>query len=203
MCRIIVLVVGFLAAMAVADAQQIKGVVSDSNGDPLVGVSVFVDGTTLGVSTDVDGAYTIDIPDARGKTLVFSCIGMATKEILIGQNTTVNITLEEDTNFLDETVVIGYATVKRRDLLGSVTSVGADAIAAVPVTTVSEALAGKMAYSGWFPCGEHFRHCSLGYPVNRCAQGCVLHSHLRFQRSERSRPHHYEVRGGRQDFRKL
>ena len=145
MCRIIVLVVGLLAAMAAADAQQIKGVVSDSNGEPLVGVSVFVDGTTLGVSTDADGAYTIDIPDAKGKTLVFSCIGMATKEILIGQNTTVNITLEEDTNFLDETVVIGYATVRRRDLLGSVTSVGADAIAAVPVTTVSEALAGKMA----------------------------------------------------------
>lgn len=145
MYRISLLILGFFAAMSFADAQQIKGVVTDANGDPLVGVSVFVDGTTLGVSTDVDGAYIIDIPDARGKTLVFSCIGMATKEILIGQNTTVNITLEEDTNFLDETVVIGYATVKRRDLLGSVTSVGSDAIAAVPVTTVSEALAGKMA----------------------------------------------------------
>ena len=151
MYRISLLILGFFAAMSFADAQQIKGVVTDANGDPLVGVSVFVDGTTLGVSTDVDGAYIIDIPDARGKTLVFSCIGMATKEILIGQNTTVNITLEEDTNFLDETVVIGYATVKRRDLLGSVTSVGSDAIAAVPVTTVSEALAGKMRDGEWTP----------------------------------------------------
>ena len=145
MYRISLLSAGLFASMAIAGAQQIKGVVSDVNGDPLVGVSVFVDGTTIGVSTDVDGKYSIDIPDAKGKTLVFSCIGMATKEILIGQNTTVNITLEEDTNFLDETVVIGYATVKRRDLLGSVTSVGADAIAAVPVTTVGEALTGKMA----------------------------------------------------------
>lgn len=145
MYRISLLSAGLFASMAIAGAQQIKGVVSDANGDPLVGVSVFVDGTTIGVSTDADGKYTIDIPDAKGKTLVFSCIGMATKEILIGQNTTVNITLEEDTNFLDETVVIGYATVKRRDLLGSVTSVGADAIAAVPVTTVGEALTGKMA----------------------------------------------------------
>ena len=145
MYRISLLSAGLFASMAIAGAQQIKGVVSDANGDPLVGVSVFVDGTTIGVSTDADGKYTIDIPDAKGKTLVFSCIGMATKEILVGQNTTVNITLEEDTNFLDETVVIGYATVKRRDLLGSVTSVGADAIAAVPVTTVGEALTGKMA----------------------------------------------------------
>ena len=145
MFKISLLIAGFFAAAAVADAQQIKGVVTDSNGDPLVGVSVFVDGTTLGVSTDVDGQYTIDIPDARGKTLVFSCIGMATKEIIIGQNTNIDITLEDDTNFLDETVVIGYATVRRRDLLGSVTSVSSDAIAAVPVTTVGEALTGKMA----------------------------------------------------------
>lgn len=145
MFKISLLIAGFFAAAAVADAQQIKGVVTDSNGDPLVGVSVFVDGTTLGVSTDVDGQYTIDIPDARGKTLVFSCIGMATKEIIIGQNTNIDITLEDDTNFLDETVVIGYATVRRRDLLGSVTSVSSDVIAAVPVTTVGEALTGKMA----------------------------------------------------------
>lgn len=145
MYRISLLVTGLFLTMAVANAQQIKGVVSDDNGDPLVGVSVFVDGTTIGVSTDAEGRYAIDIPDARGKTLVFSCIGMATKEILIGHNTAINITLDDDTNYLDETVVIGYATVKRRDLLGSVTSVGSDAITAVPVTTVSEALAGKMA----------------------------------------------------------
>ena len=57
----------------------------------------------------------------------------------------INVTLEEDSNFLDETVVIGYATVKRRDLMGSVTSVGADALTEQPVTTVSQALSGKMA----------------------------------------------------------
>lgn len=143
--RISLLVAGLFATMLALDAQVIKGVVSDTDGQPLAGVSVFVDGTSLGVSTGIDGDYAIDVPSAKGKTLVFSMIGMATKNIVIGNSTTVNVVLSEDANFLDETVVIGYATVKRRDLMGSVTSVGNAALAEVPVASVSEALAGKMA----------------------------------------------------------
>jgi len=143
--KISLLILGLFATAFAAQAQEIRGVVSDVNGDPLIGVSVFVDGTTLGVSTGVDGDYVIDVPDAKGKILVFSMIGMATKEVVIGNSTTLNVVLEEDANFLDETVVIGYATVKRRDLMGSVTSVGNDALTSVPVATVGEALAGKMA----------------------------------------------------------
>ncbi|MBR2129017.1 MAG: carboxypeptidase-like regulatory domain-containing protein, partial [Bacteroidales bacterium] len=126
--RISLLILGLFATVFVANAQEIRGVVSDANGEPLIGVSVFVDGTTLGVSTGVDGDYVINVPDAKGKTLVFSMIGLATKEVVIGNNTTINVVLEEDANFLDETVVIGYATVKRRDLMGSVTSVGNEAL---------------------------------------------------------------------------
>ncbi len=70
---------------------------------------------------------------------------MATKNVLIGSKTTVNVILEEDSTFLDETVVIGYATVKRRDLMGSVTSVDSKTLTSVPVTTVNEALSGRMA----------------------------------------------------------
>ena len=125
--KISLLIFGLFAATAV-NAQQIKGVVSDVNGEPLIGVSVFVDGTTLGVSTGIDGDYAIDIPDAKGKTLVFSMIGLAEKRVVIGSNAIINVTLEEDTNFLDETVVIGYATVKRRDLMGSVTSVNSETL---------------------------------------------------------------------------
>ena len=143
--KISMLILGLFATAFAAQAQQIKGVVTDTNGEPQIGVSVFVEGTTLGVSTGIDGDYTINIPDAKGKTLVFSMIGLATKEVVIGNSTTINVTLEADANFLDETVVIGYATVKRRDLMGSVTSVGSDAITAVPVATVGEALTGKMA----------------------------------------------------------
>ena len=143
--KISLLILGLFASVLAANAQQIRGVVSDVNGEPLIGVSVFVDGTTLGVATGVDGDYAIDIPSAKGKTLVFSMIGLAEKRVVIGNNTTINVTLEEDTNFLDETVVIGYATVKRRDLMGSVTSVGNEALTQVPVATVGEALTGKMA----------------------------------------------------------
>ncbi|MBO5418657.1 MAG: TonB-dependent receptor [Bacteroidales bacterium] len=144
-CKISFLILGLFLTAFAADAQQISGVVTDSQTQPLIGVSVFVDGTTLGVSTDIDGKYSIDIPDAKGKTLVFSCIGMATKYVVISNSNVIDVVLEEDANFLDETVVIGYATVKRRDLMGSVTSVGNEALTAVPVASVSEALTGKMA----------------------------------------------------------
>ena len=143
--KISLLIAGLFAAVCTVDAQQIKGTVTDTGGEPLIGVSVFVDGTTSGTVTDVDGKYEISVPDAKGKILVFSCIGMATKNVLIGSKTTVNVILEEDSTFLDETVVIGYATVKRRDLMGSVTSVDSKTLTSVPVTTVSEALSGRMA----------------------------------------------------------
>ena len=143
--KISLLILGLFAASSVMNAQEIRGVVSDVNGEPLIGVSVFVDGTTLGVSTGVDGDYVIDVPDAKGKTLVFSMIGMATKNVVIGNSTTLNVVLEEDANFLDETVVIGYATVKRRDLMGSVSSVDNKSLTQVPVASVTEALSGRMA----------------------------------------------------------
>lgn len=143
--RISLLVLGLVATVFAASAQEIKGVVSDVNGQPLIGVSVFVDGTSLGVATGLDGDYAINVPDAKGKTLVFSMIGLSERRVLIGNSTTINVTLEEDTNFLDETVVIGYATVKRRDLMGSVSSVDNKALTQAPVATVGEALAGRMA----------------------------------------------------------
>ena len=142
--KISLLVVGLFATLSLS-AQEISGVVKDSGGQPLVGVSVFVDGTTLGVSTDADGRYVIDIPDAKGKTLVFSCIGMRTQHVEIGNSTRIDTVLEEDANFLEETVVIGYATVKRKDLMGSVSSVDSKTLTAMPVATVTEALTGRMA----------------------------------------------------------
>ena len=143
-CKIFLLISMLFAAAAV-NAQDIRGTVYDENGGTLPGVSVFVDGTTLGVSTDADGRYAITVPDAKGKTLVFSCIGLRTQHVEIGNSTVIDIVLEEDTNYLDETVVIGYATVKRKDLLGSVSSVDSKTLSAVPVASVSEALSGRMA----------------------------------------------------------
>ena len=93
--KISLLILGLFAAVAV-NAQEIRGVVSDVNGEPLIGVSVFVDGTTTGTATGVDGDYVINIPSAKGKTLVFSMIGLSEKRVVIGTSTTINVTLEED-----------------------------------------------------------------------------------------------------------
>ena len=122
----------------------ITGVVTDATGEPLLGAGVFVEGTTVGTVTGLDGDYVINVP-ANAVNLVFSYIGYADKVVPIEGRTKIDVVMEEDTNFLDEVVVVGYATVKRRDLLGSVSSVGSEKLAEQPVTTVSQALSGKMA----------------------------------------------------------
>ena len=144
-CKIAAAAIGLLMVSIVASAQQIKGVVTDGTGEPLIGVSVFVEGTTIGAVTGLDGDYVLDVPDAKGKTLVFSYIGMATQYITIGNAFVIDVELNDDSTYLEETVVIGYATVKRRDLMGSVSSVDNAKLTEVPVASVSEALSGKLA----------------------------------------------------------
>ncbi len=132
------------ASLALSAQTTIKGVVTDEGGEPLMGAGVFVEGTTIGVVTGLDGDYTITVP-ADAKNLVFSFIGLADQTVPIDGRQEINIVLKEDSTFLDEVVVVGYATVKRRDLLGSVSSVGNEKLTEQPVTTVSQALSGKMA----------------------------------------------------------
>ena len=140
----------FLALICMATAWSlsaqttIRGVVTDESGEPLMGAGVFVEGTTIGVVTGLDGDYEIEVP-ADAVNLVFSYIGLSDLTVAINGRTQIDAVLKEDTNFLDEVVVVGYATVKRRDLLGSVSSVGSDKLTEQPVTTVSQALSGKMA----------------------------------------------------------
>ena len=122
----------------------IKGIVTDETGEPLIGAGVLVEGTTIGTITGIDGDYTLSVPEGA-VNLVFSFIGLADQTVAIAGQTEINVVLKADTTFLDEVVVVGYATVKRRDLLGSVSSVGADKLAEQPVTSVSQALSGKMA----------------------------------------------------------
>ncbi len=122
----------------------IKGIVTDESGEPLIGAGVLVEGTTIGTITGIDGDYTLSVPEGA-TNLVFSFIGLADQTVAIAGQTEINVVLKADTTFLDEVVVVGYATVKRRDLLGSVSSVGADKLAEQPVTSVSQALSGKMA----------------------------------------------------------
>ena len=129
----------------VAGAQTVvRGVVTDANGEPLMGAGVFVKGTTIGVVTGLDGDYEITLP-AGADALTFSSIGMAEQTVQVEGRSKIDVTMSDDATVLDEVVVVGYATVKRRDLLGSVSSMSSDKLAAQPVTTVSQALSGKMA----------------------------------------------------------
>ena len=128
-----------------AQPKTVTGIVKDANGEPVIGAFVLIEGTTTGASTGIDGDYSITVPDPATAVLQFSLIGMKTVSVPVAGKSTIDVVLEDDVNVLDETVVVGYATVKRRDLLGSVSSVGSDKIAEQPVTSVSQALAGKMA----------------------------------------------------------
>ena len=126
-----------------AQARVIKGTVTDQTGETIISASVVVQATTVGTITDLDGNYELEVPD-DAKTLVFSYLGYKTAEVTIS-GATVNVVLVEDTQALDEVVVTGYGTTKKRDLVTSVASVGADQLKDVPVATAAEALQGKLA----------------------------------------------------------
>lgn len=130
---------------ATLQAQTVTGVVRDSGGEPAIGAFVMEKGTTNGVTTGLDGDYSIKVKDASKAVLEVSLIGQKTATVSVNGRSVVDVTLEEDSNLLEETVVVGYATVKRRDLLGSVSSVNSDKLTEQPVSNVSQALSGKMA----------------------------------------------------------
>ena len=129
---------------AVMQARTIKGQILDETGESMIGVSVLVKGTTVGTVTDFDGNYTLEVPGGKG-VLEISYIGYKTKEITIGNNSQINIKMEPDTQALDEVVVIGYGTVKKRDLTGAVASMKNQDVTVTPTNNVMEALQGKIA----------------------------------------------------------
>ncbi|MEN8702589.1 MAG: SusC/RagA family TonB-linked outer membrane protein, partial [Polaribacter sp.] len=128
-------------SIAMTKAQTITGNVK-AEGQPLPGASVSIKGTSKGVITDFDGKYTISA-DASA-TLVFSYVGFANKEVLVGNQKTINVSLDAD-NKLDEIVVIGYGTQRKSDLTGAVSTVSAKDVAELPVSRVDQALQGRAA----------------------------------------------------------
>ena len=129
----------------VAYAQKtVTGTVKDATGEPMIGVSILVDGTTNGGVTDFDGNFSIKNVPENG-ILKISYIGYKDQKINVAGKSSLDIILEEDNTTLEDVVVIGYGTMKRKDLTGSVSSVTGDKLAAVPVSTVSEALQGKLS----------------------------------------------------------
>ncbi len=121
--------------------KNVSGVVTDQNGDPIIGANVMVKGTTNGTITDVDGNFTINNV-SQSAILVVSYIGYVTKEIPVGQQQPLRIVLQEDQQTLDEVIVVGYGTMKKSDITGAIASVDKDKIARQPVANVSSALQG-------------------------------------------------------------
>ena len=133
----------FFALTLSAYAQQITGTVSDDNGVPLPGATVLVQGTSIGVSTDFDGNYSISA--SQGDTLVFSFVGYTSQSVVVGSSTTVNVSLEPD-NALDEVVVTALGVQRNTKALGySVTNVDGNELSANPSTNAINALQGKVA----------------------------------------------------------
>ncbi|MFD1629699.1 SusC/RagA family TonB-linked outer membrane protein [Pseudopedobacter beijingensis] len=130
-------------------AQQTKlitGTVHDAElNDALIGVSVSVKGSTIGAVTDVNGKYSIKVPQNEKPVLVFRYLGYSPKEVATGELTTVNVKLSKENKSLNEVVVIGYGEVKRRDVTGSVASVKMEDLQKAPVGSAIEALAGRVA----------------------------------------------------------
>ncbi|MCB2377322.1 TonB-dependent receptor [Hymenobacter sp. BT635] len=135
-----------VATAAQAQTRTLTGqVVGSDKAEPLPGVTVVVKGTTNGNSTDTEGRFTLQVPDKQDVTLVVSYIGYTNQELTVrSDQTRVEVRLAPATAELDDVVVIGYGTVRKRDLTGAVTSVKGEEVTKLPVTTVTEALQGKI-----------------------------------------------------------
>lgn len=144
---------GFLLAMLLPalsvslyaqTSRQISGTVKDASGEPLIGVSVVIAGSTSGTITDANGRYRIDIPADKSR-LTFSYVGFEPQTVDAGTRNTIDITLREDAKALDEVVVVGYGTMRKSDITGSVGSVKPEELRKIPSSRTDEALQGQIA----------------------------------------------------------
>lgn len=124
--------------------EKITGTVLDDTGTPLPGVSIIEKGTSNGTVTDIDGKFTLNVGSSES-TVIFSFIGMKSIEVQVGERRVFDLTMESDTQGLDEVVVVGYGTVKKSDLTGSVGMVGAEELLKAPVANALQGLKGKVA----------------------------------------------------------
>ena len=133
-----------LKAQIVQQSVTIKGVVTDKTGMPIIGANVIEKGTTNGIITDFDGNYTLNVANGNA-VLVFSYIGYKSQEIVVGNQKTIDVVLAEDTEMMDEVVVIGYGTQKKGDVTSAVSSVKAEDFTVGKIGDASELIKGKVA----------------------------------------------------------
>ena len=118
-------------------AQTIKGTVTEENGEPIIGATVVETGTQNGTVTDLDGNFTLNV---KGNEITVSYVGMTEQRVNIAGKSTVTIVMKEESSTLNEVVVIGYGSVRKKDLTGAVSTVKGGDLTKVPVTNVAEVL---------------------------------------------------------------
>lgn len=123
--------------------RNIKGKVLDASGEPIIGANVSIKGTTIGTITDMDGNFTLEAPE--NAILTVSYIGYTPKDLPIGKDGNVTITLKEDTQKLDEVVIVGYSVQKKKDLTGAVSILEIDDLKDTPVSSVDQMMQGKLS----------------------------------------------------------
>ncbi|HKJ07234.1 MAG TPA: SusC/RagA family TonB-linked outer membrane protein, partial [Flavobacteriaceae bacterium] len=141
---ILTFILSFMSLYVTAQTYEIKGTVTDASGEPLPGVTVLVKNTTNGASTDFDGIFTIANVN-QGDFLAFSSIGYATKEVVITNSNYLNVQLQEDTESLDEVVVVGYGTQRKELVSGAFSSIDSEKINESNPSRIEEALKGSSA----------------------------------------------------------
>lgn len=143
--RHILFSLGLLLAAASAHAQQhqVKGTVTDAMGEPLIGANVIVKGTSMGVSTDIDGNYTLGA--SADATIVYSYVGYKTQEIKVDGRSTIDVILQEDQQLLEEVVVVGYGTLSKKELSSSIVQVDKSQFQQGAVNDAMAMVAGKVA----------------------------------------------------------
>ena len=142
--RLLLIMWGLLLSLS-AFAQQItvKGHVVDATGEPVIGASVIEGKSTNGTITDIDGNFSLNV--SANSALTISFVGYKTQTVSVNGKTALKVTLQEDTEVLDEVVVVGYGTMKKSDLTGAVSSVGVKDIKDSPVANIGQAMQGKVS----------------------------------------------------------
>ena len=127
----------------IAQSITISGTVTDSNKEAVIGANVLLKGTSTGTITDVEGKYQLTVPE--NGTLVFSSVGYTSQEIAVNKRRIINVTLSDDIMLIDEVVVVGYGTVRKSDLTGSVGKVTTSELNQLSTTDIGQAIAGRVA----------------------------------------------------------
>ena len=127
-----------------AQSKTVSGTVSDETGNGLQGASVAVQGTTVGTLTGADGSFSLEVP-GNDAVLVISYVGYERQEITVGTNSNFTITMKEDVSLLDEVVVVGYGTQKKRDVTGAISTIDGEKIGKIPVASSVQSMQGQVA----------------------------------------------------------